>query len=150
MSEPTRETPAIDPEVRTAPAGSGWSRIPDHLGPARTSTVILGVLFLALFALYLYIRPEATTVPVTTGNTGAVVEQPAAPTTAVPETTAPQTTAAPETTTEEPATPTTSAPTATPSPTGTTAPRSTSAPTSTVPSLPASTTATTAPGSPTP
>src|SRR3954447_20999978 len=109
MTEPTRETPAITPEVTTAPAGSAWSRIPDHLGPARTSTVILGVLFLGLFALYLYIRPETVaTTPATTGNAGAVVEEPATPTTAVPETTAPQTTTAPDTTRQD-STPTTTA-----------------------------------------
>jgi hypothetical protein len=105
MSEPTQEQPVVTPEVTTAPAGGRWSRIPHHLGRARTSTVVLGVLFLAIFALYLNIRPETPgTVATTTSDTGTV--QP------VPTTTAP----APETT-EEPTSTTTSAPPTTSAPT---------------------------------
>jgi hypothetical protein len=109
MTEPekhTAEESAVEPSVSTAPAGDGWrSRIPAHLGRARTSTVVLSVLFLAIFALYLNIRPETPgTVATTTSDTGTV--QP------VPTTTAP----APETT-EEPTPTTTSAPPTTSAPT---------------------------------
>ena len=117
MSEPTREQPAVTPEVTTAPAGSVWRRIPDHLGRARTSTVVLVVLFLAIGTLYLNIRPETTG----TATTGTGNEAPVQTTTPVPATT---TTPAPETTeesrvpTEE--TPTTDLPTDTTTPEGTT------------------------------
>src|SRR5215213_7869955 len=109
MTEPekrTAEQSVVEPSVSTAPARDGWrSRIPAHLGRARTSTVVLSVLFLAIFALYLNIRPETTgTVATTTSDTGTV--QP------VPTTTAP----APETT-EEPTPTTTSAPPTTSAPT---------------------------------
>jgi hypothetical protein len=59
MTEPTREQPSVTPTVTTAPARSRWhmSRIPPHLGPARTSTVVLAALFLAIGTLYLNIRP---------------------------------------------------------------------------------------------
>jgi len=86
---------------------SPWhiSRIPGHLGRARTSTVVLSVLFVAIFALYLYIKPD--TPATTTGGTPAQV--PAA-------TTAParQTTAPPPTTTEPTRERTTTTATATP------------------------------------
>ena len=119
MSEPTQEQPAITPEVTTAPAGSAWSRVPDHLGPARTSTVVLAVLFLAIFALYLNIRPDTTgTATTETGNT-APVQAPASTSESVP----PTTTEAPTTTQERPTT--TEAPTTTSAPTETTAPEET-------------------------
>jgi cytoskeletal protein RodZ len=109
MSEPTQEQPAVTPEVTTAPVGGRWSRIPHHLGRARTSTVVLGVLFLAIFALYLNIRPETTgTATTETGNTApaqapASTSESATPTTPAPETTEeqpPTTTGEPSTTTE--------------------------------------------------
>lgn len=137
MSEPTQEQPEVTPTVTTAPAGSRWSRIPDHLGRARTSTVVLGVLFVALFTLYLYIRPDtpgataATTGDQTSVSTPAPApETSAAPTTEEPTTSGttpeestpteePTTTAAPtDTTTQAPAT---TRSTVTPTPTGTTA-----------------------------
>ena len=95
MSEPTREQPAVTPEVSTR---SPWhvSRIPAHLGRARTSTVVLTVLFLAIFALYLYVKPD-TTAAVTSGTGNQVPASPVAP---APETTAPTTT--PEPTQEQP------------------------------------------------
>jgi cytoskeletal protein RodZ len=119
MSEPTQEQPAVTPQVTTAPVGGRWSRIPHHLGRARTSTVVLGVLFLAIFALYLNIRPETTgTATTETGNTAPVqapasTSEPATPTTPAPETTTEQ-----PTTTEAP--PTTDVPTETTAPEGTT------------------------------
>ena len=101
--------PPVAPTVTTAPARSRWSKVPAHLGRARTSTLILGVLFLAIGTLYLNIRPE--TVATTTVETVETVDQqpaettePAAPTTAEPTT--PATTTAPEPTTAEETTPT--------------------------------------------
>jgi len=140
---PTTEQPEVAPTVTTAPARAGWQRIPDHLGPARTSTVILGVLFLAIFALYLNIRPE-TPGAAGTGTTGTVTDTPVPSTTVEP--TAPSTTVTPTTREEEPTTteesttsseptggtdePTPAPPTETGLPTGTTGPR----PTATTPS----------------
>jgi hypothetical protein len=110
---PTAEQPTVTPTVSTAPARSRWhwSALPDHLGRARTSTVVLCTLFVVIGALYLSIRPDPGR-PVTTpaGNTGGVVEQTTPQTTTAP-TTGPETTTAPETTTEE--VPTTTAPTET-------------------------------------
>jgi hypothetical protein len=106
MSEPTAEQPAVSPSVSTDPARSRWhfSRIPSHLGRARTSTVVLAILFLAIGTLYLNIRPE-TPVTATTSNTGTVPEQPARATTSAPRaTTTRPTTSASGTTTRAPAT----------------------------------------------
>jgi cytoskeletal protein RodZ len=119
MSEPTAEQPVVTPEVTTAPAGGRWSRIPHHLGRARTSTLVLGVLFLAIFALYLNIRPETTgTATTETGNTAPVQAPASTSESTTPTTTAPETTQEQPTTTEEPTT--TSAPTETSEPEGTT------------------------------
>jgi len=99
--------PPVTPTVTSAPARSRWSKVPAHLGRARTSTVVLGVLFLAIGTLYLNIRPE--TVATTTVEIGdqqpAQTTEPAAPTTAETTTPAPATTA-PEPTTAEETTPT--------------------------------------------
>jgi outer membrane biosynthesis protein TonB len=116
-----------DPTVSTAPAQSRWrvSRIPPHIGPARTSTVILVVLFLAIGALYLYIRPET---PGTTSTT-QTGEQEAVPTTTTPApTTAETTTPAPETTESEPTTTTEPTPTESTTPSPTDLPTETTAP----------------------
>jgi hypothetical protein len=92
------------PTLTTAPAEGPrrwWAAIPRRLGRARTSTVVLALLFVALGVLYLYVRPETTgTAPA--GDTGEVSVVPA-----------PVTTPAPEPTTTAPSTgirPTTSAP----------------------------------------
>jgi hypothetical protein len=106
MSEPTAEQPAVSPSVSTDPARGRWhfSRIPSHLGRARTSTVVLAILFLAIGTLYLNIRPE-TPVTATTSDTGTVPEQPARATTSAPRaTTTRPTTSASGTTTRAPAT----------------------------------------------
>ncbi|MCW2698225.1 MAG: putative polymerase sigma factor [Modestobacter sp.] len=115
--QPTRELPAVAaPPVRELPATadqpapttdapppvSFWrQKVPAHIGRARTSTIVLGVLFVALFALYLGIRPPAvqyTTVESTSGETyrvpvtARVTPEPSetsAPTSEVPEPTAP-------------------------------------------------------------
>jgi hypothetical protein len=121
MSGPTQEQPAVTPEVTTR---SPWhvSRIPGHLGPARTSTVVLVVLFLAIGTLYLNIRPDPTT-PATagTGSTAPAVTTPApseAPATTTP---APETTQDQPTTTDVPTAPggSTGLPTPTGTPSGT-------------------------------
>jgi hypothetical protein len=132
MSEPTREQPTVSPEVTTR---SPWhvSRIPAHLGRARTSTVVLAVLFVAIFALYLNIKPDApATVP-----TGASNPSPAATTAPVPRATTSAPT--PQTTQVRPTTSTAAATTTTETPSGTTTttqPTHSSVPTTTTPSLP--------------
>jgi cytoskeletal protein RodZ len=150
MSEPTGEQPTVDPTVTTDPGRSRWhwSAVPSHLGRARTSTVVLALLFLAIGALYLNIRPE--TPPPATAGTPANVEQPATPTTE-PEatTTAPETTT-PETTTEPPVGPTTSEPTDTAVPTDTSEPTETTEPTPTLPTPTPRNAPSTSPSSPTP
>ena len=140
------ETPATDqqmerPTVSTAPARSGrFSRIPAHLGRARTSTVVLGLLFVAIFALYLTIKP-ADPSTASTGTTETGTEQPAPATTPapVPTTTAPETSAEPTTPDPETST-TTTVPVPTPDEptTGTTLPEETAEPT--LPTVPAPTT----------
>ena len=143
----TGEQPIVTPSVTTAPARDGWrlSRIPSHLGRARTSTVVLGALFLAIGTLYLNIRPETPAPAATTSGTGTVqtvptTTAPATTTSAVPTSTtsAPETTSAP-TTDAEPTD------TATDEPTETTAPEETTPPTSSLPTR----VPTSAPSSPT-
>ena len=146
------------PTVRTAPSGGTaepphtswwhWKRLPHHLGRARTSTVILSVLFLAVFALYLNVRPDTPTDPTPAGGSSDVQVPanplvPTAPTTTEPTeepspTTEPEETEAPS---EDTGTPTTSSPdtgttepttepTTTPSdPTATSEPSETTSPT---------------------
>ena len=106
--EQPRTTPSTTPSVSTAPPRSRWrfGAVPAHLGRARTSTLVLLVLFAAVFVLWVYVRPE-TTGTATTGGTGTVNEPVVpAPTTSspVPTTEAPATTTAPPTsgTTSEP------------------------------------------------
>jgi hypothetical protein len=104
---PTRELPPPRPSVRTAPP-SGlrrfWAAVPHHLGRARTSTVVLTILFLAVGTLYLYVRPPVTgvgTVQQPAGSTQpAPAPEPTEPVepTQVPETTEPTDTAPRETT----------------------------------------------------
>ena len=142
MSEPTREQPPVPAESTTR---SPWhvSRIPGHLGPARTSTVVLGILFLAIFALYLYVKPD-TTAAVTSGTGNQV---PASTTAPAPQPTPTAPTTTPEPTRDQP-TPTgepttTGSATDLPTPSGT---PSTSGRTSGLPtSLPPPTTAATSP-----
>jgi hypothetical protein len=126
MSDTTPE-PTATPQVTRSP----WhiSRIPGHLGRARTSTVVLSVLFVAIFALYLYVKPE--TPATATGG----VQEPAsttapARTTAAPTTTPEQTSEQQPTTTQAPTTTAASTDTTTPTP-----PSDSSVPTTT-PSLP--------------
>jgi hypothetical protein len=135
---------APPPSVSTAPAEGGSSgttspraplgrrRLPAHLGPARTSTVLLAVAFLAVGLLYLFVKPPAEAA---TGGTGTDPARTTAPT--VPTTSAP---AAP--TTEQP----TSAPEETPAPTSEVVPTPSEEPTEPTveepePSVPGETTA---------
>ncbi|WP_409331975.1 hypothetical protein [Trujillonella humicola] len=109
----TRPT-APAPQVSTAPAEGPrrwWAAIPRRLGRARTSTVVLAVLFVALGILYLYVRPETTgTSPARDTGEVPVVPAPLDPTPTEPTTTAP--------TTEAPAPGTTTTPAPTPTGTG--------------------------------
>ncbi len=150
--EPDREL-----SVSTAPPSAPrrwWSAVPHHLGRARTSTVVLALLFVGLYALYLHVRPPD---PATTPTPSSTVQTPASTAPAEPEgttepTTAPSTTTAPSPTstptspggTVEETPPGTTAPTPTPTPTLTPTqgvpPATTRAPT------PAAPTATGAPG----
>jgi len=87
--------------------------VPHHLGRARTSTVVLALLFVGLYTLYLYVRPPdppVETVPVV----GPAVQTaaPVVPTGTPGPTTPPQTPTPPPT---APA-PTTVAPSATGAP----------------------------------
>jgi hypothetical protein len=135
MSEPTREQPVVAPEVSTR---SPWhvSRIPAHLGPARTSTVVLAVLFVAIFALYLNIKPDVPGAA-TSGTSNPV---PAVTTAPVPRTTTPTPTPTSTTEVRPSTTTTTTAPSATETPTGTTTttqqPTDTGVPTTTGPPTP--------------
>jgi hypothetical protein len=116
---PTRELPPPRPSVRTAPP-SGlrrfWAAVPHHLGRARTSTVVLTILFLAVGTLYLYVRPPVTgvgTVQQPAGSTQpAPAPEPTEPVepTQVPETTEPTDTATPTPTPTRSTEPTTTAP----------------------------------------
>lgn len=117
MTEPTAEQPQVTATVSpAAPPRSRWGAIPHHLGRARTSTVVLSLLFLAIGALWINVRPHPDPVPA-----GTVVDQPDAPaTTAVPTAPAPTPEPVP-TTSVEPPTTTSEAPT----------PSSTEVPTST-------------------
>src|SRR5215217_2227428 len=112
----TVEQPVVEPpHVSTAPPPSRphrwWSSIPPHLGKARTSTVIMSLLFLAIFALYINVRPDPVRPPATGGTvapTAPARTTAPPPATTVPETTTPAltsedepTTTAPEPTTSE-------------------------------------------------
>lgn len=133
MTEPTREQPAVEPELTTR---SPWhiSRIPGHLGRARTSTVVLGTLFVAVFALYLYIRPDTAA----TATSGAGNQVPASTTAPAQRTTARTTT--PARTQDRPTSTSTdtSTPTPTDIPTDVTTPSATPSGTSGTSGLPTS------------
>ncbi|MGY1811428.1 hypothetical protein [Blastococcus sp. SYSU D00820] len=142
---PTRELPRPDP----APAPARWwSAVPRRLGRARTSTVVLAVLFVALGLLYLYVRPETTGTTPASDTPSQPVEVVPLPTTSAPPeptSTAPRPTAAP--TTDEDGTEQPAETSPTPEETETTAP-TTTAPgtTSARPSAPATTPEPTAEG----
>ena len=96
--EPTRE-----PSVSTAPPPAPrrwWTAVPHHLGRARTSTVVLALLFVGLYVLYLQVRPPEPSAGPTSGSTvqAPVTSAPATPGPAEPTQTAGPTTTAPTTT----------------------------------------------------
>ena len=146
MTTPQEEQPATrapgTPTVSTAPPRSRWrlGTVPSHVGPARTSTLVLAVLFVLVAALWIGVRPDPVQVA-PTGGTGTVPvqQQPTtrAPTTAPRTTTTAPTTTAPASTsvgrtTSSASTPTTgpgssSAPTGSPA-TSSSAPGTTTAP----------------------
>ena len=136
--DPTREQPAVQPTVTTEPAPGTphrwWSAIPRHLGRARTSTVVLVLLFLATGVLYLYVKPEETAASTPTGGDPAVNQ---------PATTTPPATTPPPATTTQPA-PTTTVDPTTEVPT-TTVPEQTTVPEDTTETVPPSTTETVPP-----
>ena len=104
-----------------APPAHFWrQRVPAHIGRARTSTLVLGLLFVVFATLYVVVRPapvEYTTVETTSGQRvrvpvtelGPTTEPPApAPPTSEAPTTPPETSApeSPEETTAPSSTPT--------------------------------------------
>jgi hypothetical protein len=125
-----------------------WSSVPHHLGRARTSTVVLALLFVGLYVLWLYVRPpDLPTAPATGGTT---VQTPATTSSAEPPATTEPITTAPSTTAPSPtsAVPTSSPGEETPSETTTPAPTPAGEePTSAQPPTPAVPTTSAAPGS---
>ena len=122
-----------DPSVTTAPAEGaspattspraplGRRRLPPHIGPARTSTVLLALAFVAIGLLYLYVKPPETRSAGMDTDPAATTSRSAVPTTSVPEpATTPEETTGPEETT---------APEGTTGPTAEAAPTPTEAPT---------------------
>jgi hypothetical protein len=98
------------PTVSTAPSGGTaeaphtswwhWKRLPHHLGRARTSTVILSVLFLAIFTLYLNVRPDPETTGTTPAGGSSDVQTPTNPVVPTEPTPEPEPTEEPSPTTE--------------------------------------------------
>jgi hypothetical protein len=126
VTGPTAEQPQVTATVSPpTPQRTRWGAIPRHLGRARTSTVVLSLLFLAIGALWLNIRPLPETVA--PARDGAVVDEPATTDTAVPTTPAPTPTTepvptpsdVPTTAPEVPATSTSTSTSETTAPTGT-------------------------------
>ncbi len=145
--EPTRQV-----SVSTAPPPAPrrwWSAVPHHLGRARTSTVVLALLFVGVYTLYLHVRPPDPAVAPAQEST---VQTPARPAPADPAETTEPTTPAPTTTdpTSTPPAVTTGeeapAESAEPAPTTAGDETTTQAPPTTAPTAPAVPTATGAPG----
>lgn len=109
--QPATAEQTSGPSVRTAPARAGhwWAAVPRHLGRARTSTIVLAVLWIAIFVLYIYVRPDTSSGAATTGNQAPVAPatHAPAPTTTHPASTTPTSTT-PTRTSSEPATPSSS------------------------------------------
>ena len=148
--QPTRilpQTTVEQPAVATAPATRRariWSHVPSRLGRARTSTVVIGCLFVLLLGLNAALpRDEGGTTTVTTSD-GRTVEVPSSlvpsgtPTAPTPTAPALSTTQAPPPTSRVPES-SDEAPASTPAPTTTRAPASSSAPGSTTSRAPATT-----------
>jgi len=151
-------TPATGPSLSTAPPRSRWQlpfgRVPGHVGPARTSTLVLAILFVAIFALWLYVRPVSAQIGSAGGTdsgggsgSGAAVRTttsstPTPSATPTPTATRTRSTAPPRSSSSAPS-PTGSSAPATPSTTapGSSAPSTGAATTQSIPLLPPSTTA---------
>jgi hypothetical protein len=139
------EPPA--PSVSTAPAEGAVSpdtplrrrRLPAHVGPARTSTVLLAVAFVLIGTLYLFVKPpgQADADPAgndSPGTSRSIEPVPQEPATTAPSSTVPSTSEAPTPTESTTETPTTSLEQTSETPTDTTpettAPEETTAPSS--------------------
>ena len=126
------------PRVTTAPPRARWhlGRVPARLGRARTSTVVLAVVWLLVALLWLDVRPPsaqiAPTGDTTTGTAPRTTTAPARPSSSAPTTSPPTSTPVPRTTTA-PSSPTTTAPAPAPAPAPSTAGASTSSPGTTAP-----------------
>jgi hypothetical protein len=130
---------AVQPAVTAMPATRRsrlfpGGRLPARIGRARTSTVVLGLLFVLLFALYVAVRPDPVEYTTVTTTSGQTLRVPASdvlppPTTPVPapEST-PAETADPAAPTSDPADTTDAEPTA-PTTTGRPAPTTAAPPT---------------------
>ena len=147
MTTPREEqptgSPPVTPRVSTAPPRSRWQlgSVPSHVGRARTSTLVLAVLFVLVAALWIGVRPDPVQVTPTGGTgTAPVQQQPVAPTRAR--------TTAPRTTPSAPSSSTTAGPTTSSAPTPTTVPGSSSAATGPPTTGSAAPASTTAPGAP--
>lgn len=122
-----------EPSVSTAPPPAPrrwWTAVPHHLGRARTSTVVLALLFVGLYLLYLQVRPPDPTAGSTSGST---VQTPVTSAPAPTGPAEPTPTAGPTTTASTTSTP---GPTTAPSPTEESGPAGESpgqTPTTTVP-----------------
>ena len=119
IPQQTVEQPAVSVAPATRRARTWHRRIPARIGKARTSTVVIGSLFVLLFALHAAVAPDPVEyTDIVDANTGQTVRVPTtlvppAPTTAAPTTssqptdpattTAPRTTAPRTTTSETPA-----------------------------------------------
>jgi cytoskeletal protein RodZ len=104
-----------DPAARGRFGLSGlFRRTPGHIGRARTSTLVLALLFVGLGVLYLYVRPADPATDPAGGTTQVSTPAPAPATTTAPPTTEPAPTTpeetTPPTTTGLPTDPTTTAP----------------------------------------
>jgi hypothetical protein len=130
LPQATAEQPAVTAAPATRRAAIWQRRVPARIGRARTSTVIIGCLFVLLFALNSALpQPDAGSTPVVlpSGQTVSVPNS-ALPSDARPTTTAPATTSqAPSSTATSTTAPasTTSAPRSTTDQSTTTAPRTT-------------------------
>ena len=98
-------TPTVStaPSGTTAPPAPGWwhwKALPDHLGRARTSTVILAVLFVGIFTLYLNVRPDVPDTGTRTTGGGSDVVVPSNPVLPTEPTTTPEPTEEPAPTTD--------------------------------------------------
>jgi cytoskeletal protein RodZ len=136
---PTAVQPtAVQPEVSTAPAtgraGRWRHRLPARIGRARTSTVVIGCLFVLLYALHVAVKPDPVQyTTVKDANTGAVITVPASLVPSAPSTPAPTSSTEAPATSSAPSIRTTATTSGTPRSTTTASRSTTDAPTTTAP-----------------